>query len=161
MNKITPLIKGAITGVLMAVASFLMVTAKTPANYGIYILYAIYAGGIGWTLYAYSKSPAYTGSFGGIFGEGFRCFIIVTLVVVVYTIIDINMHPEIAAESLRQYKADLVKDGNKTPAEIEEIYNRAKNGFLLGSIYPAIFSTLITGALFTAAGAGILIMRKK
>jgi hypothetical protein len=159
--KITPLIKGAITGLLMAVVSFVMVTNKTPSDYGVYLIYAIYIGGIAWTLYDHYRSPGYTGKFGAIFGEGFRCFIIVTLVMVVYTFIFLNMHPEIAEESAKLYKADLIQQKNKTPAEVEDMYAKAKDGFTTSNIYLTIFSTLITGAFFTAAGAGLLIMRRK
>lgn len=162
MAKITPLIKGAITGLLMLAVTLGLYYSKTPANAAInYVVYALYAGGIGWALWDYATSASYTGKFGDIFSQGFRCFIIVTLIMVTFTGIFSSMHPEIAEEAATYYRADLVKEGNKTPVEIEEMVTRAKKQFTTGNISMAIFGYLITGALFTAAGTGLLIMRRK
>lgn len=162
MAKTTPLIKGAITGTLILLVTLALYYSKTPANSPMnYIVYAIYAGGIAWTLYDYANSAAYTGKFGDAFSQGFRCFIIVTLIMVTFTGIFSSMHPEIAEEAATYYRADLVKEGNKTPVEIEEMVTKAKKQFTTGNISMAIFGYLITGALFTAAGAGLLIMRRK
>jgi hypothetical protein len=162
MNKITPLIKGIITGTLMVSTSLLLVYTKQPANSGLdYIVYVLYAGGIVWTLLAYSRSENYIPKFGAIFGQGFRCFIIITLMVVIFTGIYASLHPEIAEEAAKQYKAELIKDGNKTPAEIESIVSNAKKQFVTGNISLAIFGTLIMGTIFTAAGAGLLLIRRK
>ena len=162
MNKITPLIKGLITGVLMVLSSLLLIYTRQPANSGLdYIVYVLYAGGIAWTLIAYSHSEAYIPKFGAIFGQGFRCFIIITLIVVIFTGIYSYAHPEIAEEGAKHYREDLIKEGNKTPAEIETIVNSAKKQFVTGQISLAIFGTLIMGTVFTAAGAGILLLRRK
>jgi Protein of unknown function (DUF4199) len=161
-NKITPLIKGIITGALMLAISLLLIYSKQPAGSGLeYVGYIIYAGGIAWTLIAYSRSETYTAKFGAIFGQGFRCFIIVTLIMVIFTGIYSYMHPEIAEEAAKLYKADLIKDGNKMPAEIETMVTNAKKQFVTGNIMLAIFGTLIMGTIFTAAGAGLLLIRRK
>jgi hypothetical protein len=162
MNRITPLIKGLITGVLMVLTSLVLIYTKQPPNTTLnYIGYILYASGIAWTLLAYSRSETYTPTFGAIFGQGFRCFIIVTLIVVIFTGIYSSMHPEIAEEAARHYREDLVKEGNKTPAEIDSMITAAKKQFVTGNISLAIFGTLIMGTIFTAAGAGLLLIRKK
>lgn len=162
MNKITPLIKGLITGILMMSTSLLLIYTKQPANSGLdNIMYVLYAAGIAWTLLAYSRSQTYVPKFGTIFGQGFRCFIIITLIMVIFTGVYSYMHPEIAEEAAKHYKADLIKDGNKTPAEIETIVANAKKQFVTGNISLAIFGTLIMGTIFTAAGAGLLLLRRK
>jgi len=162
MNKITPLFKGLITGVLMVMLSLLLIYTQQPPDSSLqYFSYVLFAGGIAWTLIDYSRSDAYTGKFGDIFGQGFRCFIIIVLVMVIFIAVYTILHPEIAEEAAQLYKADLIKQGNKTPAEIEEIVSTVKKQFLVSNIMPAIFGTLITGAIFTAAGAGLLLIRKK
>jgi hypothetical protein len=162
MNKITPLFKGLITGALMVATSLLLIYTKQPSDSNLqYIAYALYAGGIAWTLIDYSRSSAYTGKFGDIFGQGFRCFIIIVLIMVTFTAIYTAMHPEIAEEAAKLYKADLIKQGNKTPTEIETLVSNVQKQFLTGNIMLAIFGTLIMGAIFTAAGAGLLLMRRK
>ena len=162
MNKITPLVKGIITGIAMLATSLIFYATKVPASSKIhYIIYIIYAGGIMWSLLDHSKSEAYTGKFGDLFSQGFRCFIVVTLIMVLFTAVMFNMHPEWAEEAAQYYREGLVKEGNKTPAEIDTIVATAKKQFTLTNISGAIFGYLITGSIFTAAGAGLLLMRRK
>ena len=59
------------------------------------------------------------------------------------------------------YKEQLVKEGNKTPAEIEEMVAKAKKQYTTGIVSLAIFGYLITGAVITAAGSALLLMRRK
>lgn len=162
MIKTTPLIKGAITGLLMVAASLMLIyatiSAKSPLQY---LVFALYAAGIAWTLIAYSRSENYTPTFKTIFGQGFRCFIIVALIMVVYRGIYINLHPEIAEEGARLYKQDLIKQGNKQLPEIEAIVASAKKQFTAAEISLTIFGTLLSGVAFTVVGAFLLLMRKK
>jgi Protein of unknown function (DUF4199) len=162
MNKLTPLIKGLITGVLMVAISLWLYQSKTAADSALgYLIYTLYAAGIAWTLIGYARSAGYTGKFGDIFGQGFRCFVVVTLIMVVYTVVFTKMHPEMAEESAKMHKEALVKEKNKTPDEIEKLVAEGKSGFTTSYVSITIFSTLIVGAIFTGAGAGLLIMRRK
>lgn len=160
--KISPLLKGFITGSIMVGITMFFIYTNQPANARLqYLGYLLYAGGITWTLIDYSRSANYKPAFGSIFGQGFRCFIIITLMTVIFTAIYSSMHPEIAEEAARLYKVDLIKDGNKTPAEIEQLVSNVKKQFVTGNVSLAIFGSLITGSVFTAAGAGLLLMRRK
>jgi hypothetical protein len=38
---------------------------------------------------------------------------------------------------------------------------QAKKNYTVGNVSRAVFSYLVTGAIFTAAGAGLLLMRRK
>lgn len=159
--KITPLIKGLITGIVMIICSLLLnYYGWATSDLSQYLFYMLYAGGIAWTLIAYSRSPEYKKAFGPIFNQGFRCFIIVSLVTVIFTGIYSSMHPEIAEQAAVEYRRDLVKEGKKLPNEIDEMVKTAKDRFVTGNISLAAFGTLITGALFTAVGTGLLLMRR-
>jgi hypothetical protein len=162
MKNISPLLKGLITGAVMVATSLLFIYTNRASDTRLqYISYLLYAGGITWTLIDYSRSADYKATFSSIFGQGFRCFIIITLITVIFAGIYSSMHPEIAEEAARLYKIDLLKEGNKTPAEIEELVGNVKKQFVTGNVSLAIFGSLITGAVFTAVGAGLLLMRKK
>jgi len=162
MNKLTPLIKGIITGVVMVIVSLVLYYSEIPVesnlHYAIYILYAI---GIGWALISYSRSAFFTGKFVDLFGQGFRCFIVVTLMMVAFTAIFSMQHPEFAEEAANYYKEDLIKEKNKTPEEIEKLVANAKKQYTTGLVSLTIFGYLITGAVFTAAGSALLLMRRK
>lgn len=162
-KKISPLIKGLITGVTMLVFALVMYLTKQTAESNLqYVNYVLYAGGILWTVFDYSRSETYTGKFGDIFAQGFRCFVIVTLIMVTFTGIFSKMHPEFAEESSVYYKEELLKtEKNRTPAEIEEKVALYKKQFTTGLVSTAIFGYLIMGTIFTAAGAGILLIRRQ
>jgi len=159
--KLTPLIKGIIAGTLMvALSIILQLTGRSNSSAAQNLFYVLYGGAIAWTLLDYKRSENYRASFGSIFAQGFRCFIIITLITVIFAGINASMHPEEKAKALTSYAEDLKKEGNRNEAEIKKMVESADDQFVTGQIYLAIFGTLITGALFTAAGAGLLLMRK-
>lgn len=128
-----------------------------------YSVYAVYAIGIVWTLVAYKNSPAFSGKFGESFGVGFRCFIVATLIMVVYTFFFNKLHPEFAEEAARLYQEQqlALKNNSKTPDEIVADAARYKNGYAMAVVYGSIFGYLIIGAAVTAAVAGLLTSRNK
>ncbi len=160
--KLTPLIKGGITGLAMVIAALVIYQQKLPANSALpYIIYILYAAGIAWTLWSFSTSEDYTGKFGDTFTQGFKCFIIVTLVMVIFTGIFNQLHPEFAEESAKAYKEALIKEKNKMPAEIDTMVANAKKGYLTAVISSSIFGYLITGAIFTTIGTSLLTLLKR
>ena len=163
-QKITPALKGLITGLLMlAVALFLYYT-KQPFDSGLqYLVYIIYAAGIVWTLISYRKSVATNPKFGELFGQGFRCFIVVTLVMVAFTGFFSAAHPEFAKEAAQHYKEELLKEkkGNRNPVEINEMVAKAEKQYTVQLISASIFGYLIIGAIVTAGCSALLIARKQ
>ena len=162
MYKLTPLLKGIITGVLMVICSLLLYYTDVSLGSSLhYIIYLIYAAGIVWTLKSYSNSEAYTGKFSELFGQGFRCFIITILIMVAFTSIFSMLHPEFAKEAAAQYRADLVKEGNKLPAEIDKLVADAKKQYTTGVVYFTIFGYLIIGAIVNTIASITIVLTKR
>lgn len=121
MKRLSPLLKGVITAALMLAVTLYLHYAKVPETSNLsYVLYSIYGAGIIWTLLSYSKSEGYTGNFKDIFGQGFRCFIIITLIMVVSTAIFNMMHPEFAEEATAYKREQIDKVKGKTLPDIEK-----------------------------------------
>jgi hypothetical protein len=168
MKKITPLLKGLIAGIAMVGLNLLLIRFNSAGN-SQYFFYLLYAGAIAWTLIDFSKSENYVANFGSIFGQGFRCFIIITLVTVVFVgIYSSRLDTDKFGEEIRkelikenEQSIKLGKGPKRLPEEIEKEVSNFKKHFVTSNISLATFSTLITGAIFTAVGAGILLMRKK
>lgn len=157
--KLTPLLKGLATGSIMVALTLWLYYKNIPVNSGSqYLVYLIYAAGIVWTLVGYYLSPGYSGRFVELFGQGFRCFIIVTLIMVAFTGIFTKMHPEFAEESARYYREELVKEKNKTPAEVEADVTRYKKQYTTALVSTAIFGYLLVGVVFTLVTAGLLLL---
>jgi uncharacterized membrane protein YedE/YeeE len=160
--NLSPLIKGIITAVAMIAVSlvtYYTLPATSPLHYFVFATYAI---GIIWTLIAHRNSPVYSGKFGESFNYGFRCFIVATFLMVLYTFAFNKMHPEFAEESTKLYKEQLLleKNSSKTPEDIEAETIRYKNGYAMAVVYGSIFGYLIIGVVVTALGSLIITRRK-
>ncbi|HMO61520.1 MAG TPA: DUF4199 family protein [Ferruginibacter sp.] len=160
--KLTATYKGLLTGALMIAASLLIyVTQKSFDNNLQYTVYLLYLGGIVWTLASFAKAQAEPVKFAKLFAEGFKCFIVVTLLMVLFTIIFLKAHPEFKEQMATGYKAELEKQKNYTPKEIEEMVQKSKSYFVTMLTSMAVFSYLVIGALVTAVTGAVLLMLQK
>jgi hypothetical protein len=154
-------IKGLITGIIMiGIALAVYYSGQPPGSSLQYIIYAVYAVGIVWAIVAWKNSASFSPKFSEAFQTGFKCFVVVTLLMVLFTAIFSKMHPEIAEDSAKYMKEELLKKKEQLPPEIDEAVNRFRNGFTLMLVYRSIFGYLIIGAIVTAV-TSLLITRKK
>ncbi len=154
--------KGLLTGVSMILVSVIIFYTKGNFENKLqYITYSIYVAGIVWTLVEFSRSQNNTHKFGAYFSQGFKCFIVVTLLMVVFTVAFLLLQPQLKDEMAVFYKAELVKNGNYTLPEIEEKIKIAKKSFIPSLVMGAIFGYLVIGAMVTAITAGFLMQKNK
>ena len=163
MNRLTPLAKGLITAAAMLGLTLLIFyTHQSPDTKLNYLLYLVFAAGIVWTVIEYFMYVNGAAKFTELFGQGFRCFIVITLVMVLFTGIFSAAHPEFAEQDSKLYREFLDKEvKNKTPAEKDEMAAVAKKQYTTKLVYSAIFGYLILGSIFTAAGSAIIVLRRK
>ena len=156
-RPLSPALKGLITGLAMIGFAFLLYYLKTPGDSPLqYIAYAIYAGGILWTLLDFRKSTEFTGKFGQLFGQGFRCFIVVTLIMVVFTATFLKLTEE-GSQHYREYL--LKNEKSKMPDQIEADVKQYRSQFNTQMTFSSIYGNLIVGAIITA-GLSALFMRR-
>lgn len=154
MNQISSTYKGLITGLLMLCVSLVIYYAKGSFENSLqYISYAIYVVGILWTLFAFKNGPSENKSFKNYFTEGFKCFIVITFVMVLFTLIFTKLHPELKEQMATTYRAGLVSKGNYTPAEIDKMVLQAKDYFVTMLVSMAIFGYLVIGVIVTLLGS--------
>ncbi len=158
--RISPVIKGLITAVLMIALALIIASKKNTTPEWQYLLYLVYAAGIIWTLISFSRSGTFSGKFSELFGQGFRCFIVVTLVMVIFTGIFIKIHPEYAEQEAKATREYYHEKADKTASEIEEMAQKAKKQYPVIFISISIFRYLVAGAVFTTAVSGFLTRRK-
>lgn len=162
MLKTTPLIKGIITGSLMLLTTLIMGLMKIPASSGVqYLIYIFYGAGIGWTLYEYAKSPTYTGKFGAMFSTGFRCFVVVTLIMVIFTFLYIQFNPAFGDEMANLYREALTNSKDVLPNTIDDEVKKFRESFTTRMVSMSIFQFLVLGAIFTAGWSALILIRKK
>ncbi len=157
--KVHPALIGLISSGLMIAALLAGYYQTIPdARTAQLIGYGWYAAGLAATLVLHG-SPAK--GFGGNFSTGFRCFIVVTLVMVLFTYVFNALHPETAQQAAAALKESLLKANNRTPDEIEQDVNLFRQGFATMVVSRSIFGYLMFGAIMTAIGSFLQTLRKR
>lgn len=161
MKNLSATYKGLIAGTLMILISIgIYFYRGSFENKLQYITYFVYIAGIIWTLIGYKQSDAEPKTFKNYFSQGFRCFIVVALMMVVFTWVFLMLNPGLKADMAVQYRADLVKKGNYTAPEIDTMVVKAKEYFTTMLISMTIFGYLLIGSLVTLIGAAFLSQKK-
>ena len=162
MKSLSPTKKGLLTGLAMILVSIVIYYTKGNFQNKLqYITYSIYVAGIVWTLIEFSKSNPPSHKFGAYFSQGFKCFIVVTLLMVIFTAVFLLLQPKLTDEMAAIFKAELEKNGNYTTPEIEDKVRIAKKSFLPSLIMGAVFGYLVIGAMVTAITSGFVMQKYK
>lgn len=162
MTSLSATQKGLITGVVMIVISFIIYYTKGNFDNSLqYITYCTYVAGIIWAMLGFAKQNPGLQKFGPYFMNGFKCFIVVTLLMVVFTFVFLQLHPEFKDQMATIYKEQLIKSGNATLAEIDERIKLAKKSFTPAMVMATVFSYLVIGAMITAISSAVIIQRSK
>lgn len=151
MKSLNATYKGLATGLLMVLVSILLYYMQKGFESNLrYVTYAIYAAGIYWALSSYSNGAGAIKTFRSFFSQGFKCFIVVTLMMVSFTYILIKSDPGLEAEMAVNQRQGLEQKGNLTPAEIDKNVAFAREYYVTMSTSSAIFGYLAIGSFFTA-----------
>lgn len=150
--------KGLITGMVMiGLALFFFYVLKMPINQKEqYVIFTVYIAGIAWSLLSHKQISAENKNFKSYFSTGFKTFIVVTLLMVLYTFIFFKFNTAYRDAGIAENNELLMKEGNHTAAEIERNANQLKQIFMPVMVGIATFKYLILGALVTLIGSGYL-----
>ena len=153
---------GLITSAAMIVASLvLFYIFHFPENgKNQYFIFALYAAGILWSLLSLNKIDNGNKSFKDYFSEGFKVFVVVTLLMAVFTFIFYKMNPQILENSLVEINKFNAKDVNKTPAEVTANAAKLRGIFIPMMIATTTVKNLFLGALITVIAGGFLSQKK-
>lgn len=125
-----------------------------------YFGYLIYGAGIVWTLFPEAKKGA--SQFGALFNLGFRCFVVVTFLMAVYTFIFWKANPGMIQKNIAETKEYLLQHPkDHTPAEIEQQAKDTLKYYIPIKVSGSIFGYLLTGVIVTTVVAGALSLSKK
>lgn len=158
LKDLTATKKGLLTGIVMIGLSLLLYyVLKWPLNQkDQYVLFCVYIAGIGWSLLSYKQSSAEDKTFKNYFSTGFKTFIVVTLLFVLFTFIFFTFNTAYRDAGIAENNALLLKEGNHTPAEIESNAKQLKQIFMPVMVGITTFKYLIIGALVTAVASAFL-----
>jgi hypothetical protein len=161
MNNLSATKKGLFTGLAMVASSIAIFFIKGNFQNNLqYITYCLYVAGILWTLMDFKKQDNGSAKFKDYFSQGFKCFIVVTLIMVIFTFIFLLLNPEMKEQMAVLMRADMIKTKTFTPAEIDDKVKSAKKFFVPALIMGAVFGYLLIGSVFTAIIAAFLSQKR-
>lgn len=153
---------GLITGALMIAASlvsFYVLKLPVESNFQL-VVYLIFSAGIVWSLLNSFMYDAGKISFKDYFTVGFKTFVIVALLMAVFTYIFFSIHTDFRDAKIAENNQLILAQGNHLPQEIEENSKQLKKLFLPIMVSTAVFRYLIIGALVSAVAAGFISNKK-
>ncbi len=162
MKNISAKYVGLLTAAAMVTASLtLFYVFHFPENgKNQYFIYGIYAIGILAGLFLFHQTNREDSSFKNYFSEGFKVFVVVTLIMAVFTFIFYKMNPQILENALVEINSYNAKDADKTPAEVTANAEKLRGIFIPMMIATTTVKNLVLGALITIVAAGFLSQKK-
>jgi F0F1-type ATP synthase assembly protein I len=162
MNNLNATRKGIIISALMIIASltsFYIFHLPDNGN-SQYLTLSVFIAGIIWTLYDFHKKNPDT-TFKKYFGEGFKAFIAIALLMVIFAFIFYKLNPQIMEQGIKENNELLRKQGNKTEAEIVSNANQLRSIYIPVMLSLTTIKYLFLGALSTAVIAGLFLQKKQ
>jgi hypothetical protein len=159
--KISVLQKGILFSLLIITAScftFYVLNWSEKGNIQ-FINIGIFLFGLVWTVISSNKELP-DSSVKMLFNEGFKYFMLVTLVLSVFTLIFYRLNPQILEQVLKENELIIQKMGNKTPEEIKENNTKIADIFMPMMIMFTVIRYLLLGSISTLCMAFFIQMRK-
>ena len=151
-------LQGLVTGGLMIAASLLIYNMRSSFDNNLqFLVYALYILGLAWTLHNFRMYSSQKKTFKQYFSHGFKCFVVVTLLMVAFTWAFMQLNPQLENEMAENTRREMMSSGNYTQAEVDSNVAKAKEYYTPMLISMAIFSYLLIGSVITAALSAILL----
>jgi Protein of unknown function (DUF4199) len=153
---------GLITGGLMVLVSLLMFYQFHFPDTGIvkYVCFSIYTVGIIAALLNFKNNNKEGKEFKNYFSEGFKTFVVVSLIMAIFTWIFYKMNPHIFDNVINEINKINALDPNKTPQEVIENGEKIRSIRIPMNVAINTMMYMILGALVSLLGAGFLSQKK-
>lgn len=147
------------TALLMMAISWLgflnYISNPTTTQLSVYAFYSLST----WYLLFFNRKESQ--AFKDFFQIGFRHFILVTLLMALFSYLFIQLHPNLVEDSAIQLRKTLQNTNNRTPTEIERDVKLFIEGYPSAMVSRTIFGYLVVGSLVTAISSFLLTLQKK
>jgi hypothetical protein len=147
------------TALLMMVISWLgflnYISNPTTTQLSVYAFYSLST----WYLLFFNRKESQ--AFKDFFQIGFRHFILVTLLMALFSYLFIQLHPNLVEDSAIQLRKTLQNTNNRTPTEIERDVKLFIEGYPTTMVSRTIFGYLVVGSMVTAISSFLLTLQKK
>jgi glycerol uptake facilitator-like aquaporin len=163
MKNISAKYIGLITGGLMVLVSLLMFYQFHYPDTGTvkYVCFSIYTTGIILALVNFKNNSTEEKEFKNYFSEGFKTFVVVALIMAIFTWVFYKMNPQIFEKAIEEINKINSLDTSKTPHEVIENGNKIRSIKLPMTVALNTIMYMILGALVSLIGAGFLSQQNK
>jgi hypothetical protein len=153
---------GLITAAVMVIISLVLFYQFNFSDSGTVkiICYIVFAVGIVATLLNFKFNSKAEKTFKEYFSEGFKMFVVVVLIMAVFTYIFYKLNPQIFETALAEINSYNIKDTNKTALDVEENSKQLRRAFMPMTIATNVIIYLIIGSIVTVVTAGFLSQKK-
>ncbi|TXH20320.1 MAG: DUF4199 domain-containing protein [Chitinophagaceae bacterium] len=163
MNKSSATIIGVIAGILMVIAGVVLYKTNVPEKSALnFIGFGILGLAIVIAINNYVKDASNAISFGKLFNQGFKVFVVITLLMAIYSFFFYKLQPQLVNEMTVKIKADFIATNkDRTPAEIDKMAEDYKKQLPVISVYNTVFQYLLIGTIVTFVVSGTQILKRK
>jgi cytochrome bd-type quinol oxidase subunit 2 len=120
-----------------------------------YLQYLVMLVGLILNAIAFSKANEGFVTFGNVFGSCFKATLIVTLILVAWSVASGFAFPEMKEKALEMAREKMAKNSKVTDEQMEMSMNMMRNHWNTIIVAGSLFSTLFAGALFSLIGGAI------
>jgi len=120
-----------------------------------YVSYAVFVLGIIWSVNMYGTQIDHNSTFGNYFAHGFKVAALVTVIMIVYIVIFVNLFPDVREKAMDAARTRMQSQGKMTQDQINQALVFTKKFFIVFIIAGTLLGYLIFGALASLIGAGI------
>ncbi len=161
MKNISAKYIGLITGGFMVLVSLIMFYQFHFPDTGTvqYVRFSIYTVGIILALLSFKKNNP-NKEFKDYFSEGFKTFVVVCLIMAIFTWIFYKMNPQIFDNIISEINKINSQDPNKTPQEVIDNGEKIRNIRIPMTVAITTIINMVLGAFVTAIIAGFLSQKK-
>src|SRR5437868_12395097 len=93
--------KGLVISLILIILALAVYFANIQVNGPTqWIGYAVFIGGVIWSIYSYGKQVDYNSTFGNYFAHGFKVSATVTAIMIIYIVIFITLFPDFKEKAL-------------------------------------------------------------
>lgn len=148
---------GFISGILVVICSLIIYLTGAAFKPGVqYIAYIPFLIGVIMNAMAFSKANDSFVTFGNVFGSCFKASMIVTIVIIAWSITSAMVFPEMKEKAIAMAREEMMKSNRKMSDDQVDmaigITKKYWNAFLIAG---ALFGSLFYGAIFSLVGAAI------
>jgi hypothetical protein len=118
-----------------------------------YLAYVPFLVGVIMAGMAFSKANDGFVSFGNVFGSCFKAAMIVTIIVVLWSVATVYLFPDLKDKAIEAAREKMLQDKKTTDEQIETILNVTRKYWTPIMIGGALLGTLFYGAIFSLIGA--------